>query len=256
MQISVVVPVYNSKKTIQALCKKLNTSLKNIGIKDFEIILVDDGSKDDSYKKMKELYNSSLNINIIKLAGNFGQQNALMCGLRHAKGDLVVTLDDDLQNPPEEIEKLVAKINEGYDVVFGVPYEKKHPVFRNLGTKLISRLFNKICNKPKAIEVSSFRLIRKSIVEKMIKDKRSFVYLAPIILNITQNVSTVFVRHEVRKEGKSNYSYFKLCMLVGKLFLYYSLFKDSNLLCYKPQYIIKDIKLRGDKKYETTSFGR
>ena len=247
MRVSVVIPVYNSCSTLEILNERLLSTFKDMKIMDFEIILIDDGSKDGSYTKMLEIHDRSSHITIIRLLKNYGQQNAIMCGLRYATGEFIVTLDDDLQNPPEEIRKLLEKISEGYDVVFGVPLEKKHPLFRNLGTKAISGLFNKICNKPKEVEVSSFRLMKKGVVEKIIKDRRSFVYLAPIILCTTQNISTVLVRHDIRKEGKSNYSMLKLLLLLGKLIIYYSFLKDLNGLSLKPQYSIKDLKLRGDK---------
>lgn len=241
--ISAVIPVYNSEIYLDELYAELSSVLDGIA-NIYEIILVDDGSRDNSYDKMLELYHKNSNIKIIRLDSNFGQQNALICGFHFASGDYVVTLDDDLQHPPKEIIKLLNKIQEGYDIVYGIPFKKHHPFYRNLGTRLTDYLFYKICSKPKEIKVSSFRIMKKSLVRKITEDKTSFVYLSAITFKNTKNVANITVTHNSRKYGKSNYNFFKLIKQFTKLYVYYSscsIFKKFTSS--KPQFIIKDKKL-------------
>lgn len=219
--ISVIVPVYNSENSLEQFYKILSTELKKI-CNDYEIIMIDDGSHDNSYEKMKKLHSIDSRVKVIQLEGNFGQQNAIMCGFYYSTGEYVVTLDDDMQHPPEEIYKLKKKIDEGYDVVYGIPIIKKHSVYRKIGSKMTDYLFNKICLKPKNIKISSFRIIRKNIINEIIKDNTSFVYISAITFKKTNNIANVKVKHNVRKHGKSNYDFYKLLRLYIKLYLYYS----------------------------------
>lgn len=241
--ISVVVPVYNSESSLEHFYKALSKELMKI-CDDYEIIMVDDGSLDNSYEQMEVLHTIDSRVKIIKLDGNFGQQNALMCGFHYSTGEYIVTLDDDLQHPPEEIHKLYKKIEEGYDVVYGIPIIKQHSVYRKMGSKMTDYLFNKICLKPKNIKISSFRIIRKNIISEIIKDKTSFVYISAITFKNTKNISNVEVNHNVRKYGKSNYDFYKLLKLFIKLYLYYSNHKIFKMVTSsKEQYIIKHKKL-------------
>jgi glycosyltransferase involved in cell wall biosynthesis len=242
-RISVVVPVYNSENSLEKFYIILSKELKKI-CDDYEIIMVDDGSPDNSYETMKKLQSIDSRVKIIKLDGNFGQQNALMCGFHYSTGEYVVTLDDDLQHPPEEIYKLKKKTDEGYDVVYGIPIIKKHSGYRKMGSKMTDYMFNKICSKPKNIKVSSFRIIRKNIVNEIIKDKTSFVYISAITFKNTKNISNVEVKHNVRKYGKSNYNFYKLLKLYIKLYLYYSNHKIFKIVTSSSeQFKIKHKKL-------------
>lgn len=239
--ISVVVPVYNSESSIGELCHRLINVLTPIAY-EFEIILVDDGSKDNSFGEMCRLHTEDSTVKIICLEGNFGQQNAIMCGLRHATGDYVITIDDDLQHPPEEISKLLEKLEEGFDVVYGIPAVKKQPVIRNFGAAMTDLFFNIICSKPKAVKVGSFRGLKRHVVENILKDYSSFVYITAITLKHTKNIGNVTVKHEDRKYGSSNYSLYKLIKLFCKLFINYS---GLPLKVYKHspfQYKIKHIR--------------
>ncbi|WZL71642.1 glycosyltransferase family 2 protein [Clostridiaceae bacterium 35-E11] len=240
--ITIVIPVYNSANTLDELYKRLTRTLSDLCDDSYEILLIDDASKDQSFLKMEQLHRQDAKVKIIQLAENFGQQNALMCGFHYAQGEYIITLDDDLQHPPEEIKKLLLKLHEGYDVVFGIPFEKKHSFYRNMGTKMISYLFNKICSKPKNIYVSSFRAIKKEVIKEIIKDKTSFVYLAPIIFRITNHAANVFVRHDVRKYGNSNYNLFKLLKLFMKLVINYSCVSKLVNVTSRPQFEIKSMQ--------------
>jgi glycosyltransferase involved in cell wall biosynthesis len=241
--ITVVVPVYNSENSLEQLYKVLSKELKT-RCNDYEIIMVDDGSLDNSYDKMKKLHSIDSRVKVIQLDGNFGQQNALMCGFHYSTGEYVVTLDDDLQHPPEEIYKLKKKIDKGYDVVYGIPIIKQHSGYRKMGSKMTNYLFNKICSKPKNIKVSSFRIIRKSFINEIIKDKTSFVYISAITFKNTNKVSNVDVKHNARKLGKSNYDFYKLLKLFIKLYLYYSERRIFKIVTSsKEQFKIKDKRL-------------
>ncbi len=237
--ISVVVPVYNGENSIGELGDRLINVLTSI-TDEYEIIMVDDGSTDNSLSEMSKRHAKCKAVKVICLAGNFGQQNAIMCGLRHTTGDFVITIDDDLQHPPEEIPKLLLKLEEGFDVVYGIPDAKKHSRVRNLGTYVTDLFFRMICAKPKTVRVGSFRGLKRHIVEKIAADYTTFVYITAITLKHTKNIGNVTVEHAYRKYGSSNYSLFKLINLFCKLFINYSglFFKSpENKL---PQYIIKD----------------
>ena len=241
--ISVVIPVYNSESSLNTLCNLLSTVLKS-AFSSYEIILIDDGSIDNSYEVMLNLYNKYAHIKIIQLNGNFGQQNALMCGFHYACFDYVVTIDDDLQHPPIEILKLYEKILEGYDVVYGIPIKKQHSHYRNIGTKATDLLFNILSSKPTNLKVSSFRIMKRDVVNKLLLDKSSFVYLSAITFKNTNKIENVYVNHSPRKYGKSNYSFFRLLNQYLKLFVYYSPFALLKIFrSNKPQYIIKNIHL-------------
>ncbi|MFZ5966151.1 MAG: glycosyltransferase family 2 protein [Bacillota bacterium] len=242
-EISILVPVYNSEKTLEKLYVRICSAMDQLPRKAFEIILIDDGSEDQSYEVCKALHERDERVKSIRLSRNFGQQNALMCGFHFAQGGFVFTIDDDLQHPPEEIQKLYEKLNKGYDVVFGIPDEKKHPFYRNIGTKMIDRLLNRICKKPKGIKVSSFRGLRKDVVTKIVEDKTSFVYLAPMIFKVTRNAANVSVDHAARIYGKSNYSFLKLAVLYSKLAIYYSSFFKYLNCSSHPQFEIRDRQL-------------
>ncbi|MDF2593538.1 MAG: glycosyltransferase [Clostridia bacterium] len=240
--ISVVIPVYNSASSLQELCSKLNALLA-VMAKEYEIILIDDGSRDQSVQQIKEALAKYNKIKLICLESNFGQQNAIMCGFRHAKGDYVITMDDDLQNPPEEIETLMKEIEKGYDVVYGIPRLKQHSEVRNFGSLMANFLFDVVCGKPKAVRVSSFRVLKRYIVEAVIEEKSSFVYISAATLKYTKNIGNVIVQHEARKHGSSNYNILKLLKLFYNIYLNYSSLSKGFVRNNKPQYVIKEKSL-------------
>jgi len=237
---SIVIPVYNSVDSLDELYDRLSEVVKDI-FTQYEIILVDDYSKDNSFLKMKEMYNNKKNLKIIKLNRNFGQQNAIKCGFEFATSEFIITMDDDLQHQPEEIMRIMKKMDEGYDVVYGIAQKKEHNFLRNIGSKMTNFLFNVICHKPQDIRVSSFRCFRKNILEEIKKDKTTFVYITAIILKITKNIGNVYVDHKPRKYGKSNYNFLKLTKLFLKLYIYYSDSKVLNKFLKKePQFEISE----------------
>lgn len=238
--ISVIVPVYNSEKTLERLCYQIINTMKELK-NDYEIILVNDKSNDNSYNIIKKL-SKDIHIISIHLERNVGQQNALLCGLRRCKGDYAITIDDDLQYSPKDIPKLLEKIYLGYDIVYGVPIKKAHSNLRNLGTKIKDLLFNISIKKPKGISITSFRVMNRKLIDKIILDNNSFVYLSASTFKHTKKAANIFVPHSKRLYGASNYSYLKLIKLFFNIIIYYSdirvfkLFKKDI-----PQYKIMEV---------------
>jgi len=219
---SVVVPVYNSEGTLGRLYDRLKAVFDRMGAP-FEVIFVNDGSVDGSAGICAALADEKDNVVFVDLLRNFGQHNAILCGLTYAAGDYVLTLDDDLQNPPEEIPKLVAALKDGdYEVVYGAPIEKRHQPYRNLGSRMVlgvmGVLFGKIPGK-----VSSFRLMTRTIKDCILRYKASFTFIDGLIFQNTRYVGFVDVLHEPRAVGSSNYNLKSLVMLATNLFFNFSI---------------------------------
>ncbi len=218
---SVVIPVYNSEGSLQELCKRIVAVFIKMGLS-YEIFLIDDFSSDNSWKVMEALREENANIKILQLMRNYGQHNAIMCGFHNVSGKYIITLDDDLQNPPEEIPKLINEINKGYDVVIGAPDSKKDTAFKNAGSYLIRYLMTRIFNKPKELKLSSFRIINRPVVDGIKNFKTPYPFIAGILLSTTTNIANVTVKHDERKYGKSNYNLSKLLKLAFNLIINYS----------------------------------
>lgn len=220
-ELSVVIPVYKGAKTISKLVEGLQEQLHAF---DFEIILINDGSPDDSEKICNELSKVHHNIKFISLRKNFGEFNAVMCGLNHVNGEYAVIIDDDFQNPPSEILKLLdSAITNNSDVVYSYYSQKKHHFFRNFGSWLVNRLATSLLNKPDNLYLSSFKLIKKAIVDEIIKYKGPYPYIDALIFRVTDNVSKMEVLHNERLEGESNYTFKRLITLFMNIVFGYSL---------------------------------
>jgi glycosyltransferase involved in cell wall biosynthesis len=234
VEISVVVPVYNSEKTLNELNGRLRVVLGEQLKKTFEVIFVDDHSTDNSWAILEELQRIDPRVKIIRLIRNFGQHNATICGFRHCSGEYVITMDDDLQHPPEEIPKLINKIEDGNNVVFGVFAHKKHNMFRNLGSGLINYLQNRILGKPKQLYFTSFRVLRRKVVEQIAdKAKSEYCYICADILKYAaqDKIANVRVEHHSRKAGHSNYTIIKLLSLASNLLINYSAIPLRFMIC-------------------------
>jgi undecaprenyl-phosphate 4-deoxy-4-formamido-L-arabinose transferase len=211
MLLSVVIPVYKGEKTITKLVEKLQDELSKYA---FEIILVNDGSPDNSEKVCFILNEKYKNLQFISLRKNFGEFNAVMCGLNHVNGKYAVIIDDDFQNPPSEIIKLLSTAQIGdYDVVYSYYAEKKHHFFRNLGSWVVNRITTWLIHKPGDLYLSSFKLINKEVISEIIKYKGPYPYIDALIFRTTNNVGKVQVEHNDRMEGESNYTIKKLVRL-------------------------------------------
>lgn len=222
LKLSIVIPVYNAEKSIEILCKRLielYSSKFNL-----EIVLVNDFSTDSSDQACKRLNAEySANITYIRLSRNFGEHNAVMAGLNYATGDYCVIMDDDMQNPPEEVAKLVDGIIKGYDVVYSRYESKKHNIFRNLGSMFNGWLANILLKKPADLYLSSFKSINRFLMDEIVKYTGPDPYIDGIILRTTRNIGTVTVRHSDRMLDKSGYTMGKLISLWGNTVVSFSL---------------------------------
>lgn len=206
VDISVVVPVYNSAETLQELHSRISTVLSNSS-KQYELVLVNDGSRDESWRRLQEIADQDSRVVAIDLARNFGQNNALMCGFQHCRGELVVTMDDDLQHPPEEINTLLQAIESGDDdVVIGRYRTKKHSLFRNAGSQLTHRISQVILRVPKDLALTSFRVMRRWVVDELLRFKTHNPRVGLMLFSVTTRQVNVDVDHHSRPRGRSTYT--------------------------------------------------
>ena len=191
-------------------------------VEHYEIILVDDGSKDDSWDVMQSLQKNYDRLVTVQLMRNYGQHNTLMCGLSMARGEFIVTMDDDLQNPPEELPKLLDHIKQaGLDLVYGCPDTRSHATWRNLGSTIVWRFYRKVFRNP--ITPTPFRIMRHQLVRSVLFYDLNFTYLDGLLAWCTDRIGTVAVEHHARLQGRSGYSIGKLLGLALNLYTNFSL---------------------------------
>ncbi len=209
---SVVVPVYNSELTLEELYTRLRAVFEEIMHEDFELILVDDGSRDHSWDVMEKLHERDPRVKIIQQARNFGQHPALLCGFHYVNGDFIITMDDDLQHPPEEIPKLAKVINERDDVdVIIAKYEgRKHNLVRKIGTWVSVYATSKMLGKPRDLEITSFRLMRRFIVDAIVQMTVRKPQIGNLLVQTSNRIINVPVHHDARKYGHSGYTFTRL----------------------------------------------
>ena len=208
---SIVIPVYNSETSLEELSGRIDNVFKTLQ-ETYELILVNDCSRDKSWDVITKIKESNCNLRAFNLAFNVGQFGAIFCGLEHANGEYIITMDDDLQNPPEEIPNLIEKIrgNGSIECVYGIPQMKNHNAFRNLGSRAIKVLNDKIWSKNKSIKTSSFRLFTKDLKDRLIMFQTKSPAVTGFIFKLTDKIENVEVKHDKRKHGKSNYTFIKL----------------------------------------------
>jgi undecaprenyl-phosphate 4-deoxy-4-formamido-L-arabinose transferase len=202
--VSVVVPVYNSEATLVALLDRLEPVLRAIG-RPFEVVLVDDGSRDRSWQIVSELVKSRAFVRGVALMRNYGQHNALLCGIRRARYDVCVTLDDDLQNPPEEIPVLLAQL-ERFDVVYGRPQRQQHGLYRDLASTLTKLVLQQAMGADTARNISAFRAFKTVLRDAFASYQSPLVSIDVLLTWATTRFTAVEVRHDERKHGESNYT--------------------------------------------------
>lgn len=209
---TVVVPVYNSEHTLYNLYDRIKNAFENTIKQDFELILVDDGSKDNSYSEMKKLRELDSRVHIIQLSRNFGQHPALLCGFSYVKGDFVITMDDDLQHPPEELPKMIAVMEEcpDIDVILAKYKSRNHGFIRRAGTRLSVYLTTKMLKKDRHLEITSFRLMRRFVVDAIAKMDVRNPQIGNLLVQTSNRIVNVEVLHDARKYGKSGYSFLRL----------------------------------------------
>lgn len=207
--VSVVVPVYNSEGSLPLLISALEPVLAT-HTRAYELILVDDGSRDASAKAIDSLSREKPWIRGISLMRNYGQHNALLCGIRSAHNEVIVTLDDDLQNPPEEIPRLLSKLAEGYDVVYGTPEQEQHGLLRNLASQVTKLTLQNALGADTARRVSAFRAFRSEVRNAFATYRSPFVSIDVLLTWGTSRFAAILVRHEPRRIGSSQYTLRKL----------------------------------------------
>jgi glycosyltransferase involved in cell wall biosynthesis len=208
--ISVVVPVYNSEATLNDLLARLVPVLASVAPAGHEVILVNDGSRDGSWRVIERLREQYPFVAGFDMMRNYGQHNALLCGIRAARFDKIVTLDDDLQNPPEEVPKLLAKLEEGYDVVYGKPQAMQHGLWRNLASKITKAVLQKAMGADTASNISAFRIFRTQVRDAFSTYRSPFVSIDVLLTWGTSKFTAIEVKHEARAVGASNYTLKKL----------------------------------------------
>lgn len=211
--LSFVIPCYNSSNTIRNVVDEIKQTVDVLGSYDYEVLLVNDCSKDNVYEVICELCHENSKIKAINLSKNFGQGSAIMAGLNHVKGSIVTLLDDDGQIPIDELPKLLDKIQEGYDVVYGQYGTVKQNIVRNFGSKVNEFMARTLIGKPKDLYISSFFVCKRYIIDEVVKYKNPYPYMYGLILRVTRNITNVQVTHRKRQFGKSNYTLLKLFSL-------------------------------------------
>jgi undecaprenyl-phosphate 4-deoxy-4-formamido-L-arabinose transferase len=207
--LSVVTPVYNGEASVAELCRRLGEVLPRVATQ-YEIILVNDGSRDRSWEVISELSSRSPTVRGINLMRNYGQHNALLCGIRAAKYDVIVTLDDDLQHPAEEIPQLLARLDEGFDVVYGTPESEQNGVMRALASRITRLALRGAIGREVAKNVSAFRLFRTQLREAFSGYQSPFVSVDVLLTWATTRFGAVIVPFQPRHSGSSNYTFTKL----------------------------------------------
>ena len=219
--LSIVIPVYRGANTVRELVHAL-ADLNVAG--GHEVVLVNDGSPDNSLEVCRELLQScKIPLTVVNLARNFGEHNAVMAGLRQARGAWVITMDDDLQNPPNEILRILDFAQRSDQHVIYTYYAKKeHAHWRNIGSRFTNWVADYLIDKPKGLYLSSFRCISRLVVDNITRYTGPFPYIDGLILQVTQNIGRIEVAHLPRAYGRSNYTFRRLIRLWLNMFVNFS----------------------------------
>jgi undecaprenyl-phosphate 4-deoxy-4-formamido-L-arabinose transferase len=221
-ELSLVIPVYNGSRTIGPLVEQ---TAKIFGSTSFEIVLVNDGSADDSEAVCAQLAEKfPQSVTFVHLSRNFGEHSAVLAGFTQARGRYVAVLDDDGQNPPEELIRMLDELKrKNYDVVYGHYIEKKHSWFRNLGSRFNDRIATLMLHKPKDLYLSSFKVMNRFLVNEIIKYRGPYPYTDGLIYRVTRNIGQIPVEHRVSQSGQSRYTLRRLVRLWLNMFLNFSI---------------------------------
>ena len=213
-KISFVIPCYRSENTIGRVIAEIDGKMQEMKEYEYEVVMVNDCSPDHTLESIRKLCAERPAGNGarkgVSFAKNFGQHSALMAGLRETTGDYVVCLDDDGQTPANEVDKLIGKLEEGFDAVYAKYEHKKHSAFRNLGSKVNELMTRVMLGKPKELFISSYFAVRRFVVQDMIRYENSYPYVIGLVLRSTKSITNVVVTHRDREEGSSGYTLKKL----------------------------------------------
>jgi len=208
-RLSVVIPVYKAEGYLRELYFRLKDVLVNLS-DDFEVIMVEDHGGDRSWDLIVELSRKDPRVRGIQLSRNFGQHNALLCGIRAAKGEIIVTMDDDLQHPPGEIPKLLNKLDEGYDVVYGTPTREQHGFWRDIASQVTKLALQSAMGAKIARNVGAFRAFRTGLRDAFTNYQSPFVSIDVLLTWATTSFGAIPVQHDPRQSGESHYTFRKL----------------------------------------------
>ncbi len=235
---SVVVPVYNSENSLCELYERLANVFDRQLRRPFELILVDDNSRDNSFQVMERLRGQDPRVKIIQLARNYGQPSAVLCGFSHASGDFIITLDDDLQHPPEELPRMIEVLDTdpNVDVVLGKYVGRQHNFIRKFGTRVARWATSRMLNTPPDLEMTSFRVIRRFVVEAVLELDIYHPQIGDMLLHTTSHIVNVPVKHHARVYGRSGYTFTRLAR---------DLFYDISTHSAFPMYCVRNIGLLG-----------
>ncbi len=209
MLVSIVIPCYNSEKTIERVVDLCMEEFDRLSGYECEMVLVNDYSKDKTFEAICRCTKKYKNVTGINLAKNFGQHAAIMAGLRYARGEYVVAMDDDLQNHPSQIKEFLKKTEEGYDVVFGVFKERHFSAGKNITGAISRYLLFRLIDRPKDIQMGSFWLARRYVVEKALEYEGNGAFVQLLFFRTTHNIANIEIEHFDRQEGSSNYTFKK-----------------------------------------------
>jgi undecaprenyl-phosphate 4-deoxy-4-formamido-L-arabinose transferase len=207
--LSIVIPVYNSQDILPELARRLADLLPQV-CQQYELLFVNDGSQDQSWEKISELCDQSEWIRGINLMRNYGQHNALLCGIRAARFPVTITMDDDLQHPPEEIPLLLAKLAEGFDVIYGTPQREKHNLWRVIASRITKLALQSAMGAKTASQVSAFRAFRTQVREAFAEYQGPHVSIDVLLTWGTSRFESIPTHHQPRYSGTSNYTIRKL----------------------------------------------
>jgi len=206
-EISIVVPVYKSEKLLPRLVAEVDLAMQKEGyVGRYELLLVNDSSPDGSWEVIKEFSSKYDYVRGLSLRKNFGQHSAIMAGLNSARGEYVVLMDDDLQHPPASIGDLVRKLQAGYDVCYTNYRGRKHAAWKIIGSRFNNWVATILLDKPSDLYLSSFKAMRREVVQEVIKYDGPYAYLDGLILDVTRSITSVDVEHRPRPDGEGNYN--------------------------------------------------
>ena len=250
MKVSIIVPVYNSSSMLEELVQRVNKTMSKLDFEnDYELLLINDCSEDNSWKTIVRLIEQFPFIKGINLTENFGQHNAIMAGLNNCAGEYIITIDDDLQHPPEFISDILDKLKTN-DVCYTNYINRKHIGWKKFASNLNNIISSFILNKSLKIYMSSYRGIISEIKLKIIQFKNPDVYIDGLIINSTKDIGMISVNHHARKYGESNYNLKKLLILWSNMILNFSFFplRTASVLGVTLKFVIKLIRKKNTKK--------
>jgi undecaprenyl-phosphate 4-deoxy-4-formamido-L-arabinose transferase len=205
--LSIVIPVYRSAPILKQLVAQIDEEMQRENLAGrFELVLVSDASPDNSWEVIRSLAHTYSFVRGIALRRNFGQHNAIMAGLNHARGELVVLMDDDLQHPPQSIGEIIHALNQGYDVCYTRYLNRQHAAWKKLGSRFNDWVASRLLDKPDGLYLSSFKGLRREIVQEIIRYDGPYAYVDGLILDVTRNITNIDIEHQARLSGEGNYN--------------------------------------------------